>query len=407
MKSSKIIKFNVKTIQYFSLLLYLIGISAFQLPRAFDSAFVIISFVLLTFSSLILEEKIKISKLVIWTLLFWGYYFLTLFWCNNSNDTLELVNPAIQIIILAFCLSNIVKNNEDIEKIFKYIIISMLVTSILIIIRTPFSYYGVVRIGGATGLHYNNIGIRLAIAALLCMYFFRKKDLSFKKKIFYIVCFLIFVILAFLTGSKKAVIIVIAGYIFYELFIAKGIKFVLKMILIPIILLGVYIIMMSNSYTRNVIGNRFSTLFETVISDSKSDRSYIERSYYISEAKYLFKQNTVLGYGGNNFVSYMRNIGYRHIAYSHNNFYELLATLGLIGFIIYYTFYIKLIINLIKCYKAENSRLVLFYLILMIINIILDYARVCYQTSFNLIVLFIAYFIADIYNKKNKKLIDQ
>ena len=384
---------DIKKIQYISLMIYIISMSAFQLETAFNKIIVIGSFCVFVFSSIIMKQKIKINEEIIWILLFWSYFYASMIWCNNRTDLLMLIKPSIQVIFLSLCLPNIVENKEDIEKIIKYIIISMFITAILILIRTPKSYFGIARIGGATGLNVNTTGIRMSTGALFCLYFLHKKDFSVKKKIFYLVSIILFIIVGFLTGSKKAVIILFLGIVLYEIYLSKGIKFIFNICKLLVIVVILYNILMSNAYFQNVIGRRMNKFIETISGAAETDKSYIERKYFIEQAKHLFSEYPIFGYGGNNFMSYMRNIGYHHVAYCHNNFFELLSTLGIFGFIIYYYMWIKTIYNLFRNYIKNRSNLFLIFLVITAINLILDYGHVCYHSDFNILLLVVAYLL--------------
>ena len=253
---------------------------------------------------------------------------------------------------------------------------------------------GVARIGNVTGLHVNTAGIRMATSSLLCLYFLHEKDVNKKEKFFYLFCFILFIILAFLTGSKKAIIILFCGIILFELYLSKGLKFIFKMFAFFLVAIVLYHLLMNNIYFQNVIGRRMSLFLETITGNAETDYSFIERKFYIEEAKKLFLEYPIFGYGGNNFMSHIRNIGYSHIAYSHNNFFELLSTLGIIGFVIYYYMWIRIIYMLIKNYLNQKINLILIFMVIIIINFVMDYGHVCYYTDFNILLLIIAYLIA-------------
>lgn len=394
MKKISFGKIELKKIQYIFLFVYIVAISAFQLDTLFDKVIVIGSFFGFVICTILKKEKIRLNKEILWIILFWLYYYTSIIWCNNANDLLMLVKPSIQVVLLSVCLPSIIDDKNDINKILNYIVISLFVTSLLIFIRTPISYFGISRIGDVTGLHVNTIGIRMATGALLCLYFMRNKEISKKKKIIYLILFVLFIAMAFFTGSRKAVIILFLGVILYELYVSKGIGFVFKVIAVVAFVTLLYRLLMSNEMFQDVIGKRMQTFIETITGSDNTDYSYLERQFYIERAKELFSEYTAFGYGGNNFMSYMRNIGFHHVAYSHNNFYELLSTLGIVGFIIYYYMWVKTIINLFKKYNTEKHPVTLILLVITGINLIMDYGHVCYYSDFNILLLILAYLVS-------------
>ena len=87
----------------------------------------------------------------------------------------------------------------------------------------------------------------------------------------------------------------------------------------------------------------------------------------------------------------MREINYSHIAYSHNNFTELLCTLGIIGFVIYYSYWLILLYRLYIIKKNSSNlqikRMSLLFMSIMIMFILLDYGNVSYVLEFNMFIL--------------------
>lgn len=149
----------------------------------------------------------------------------------------------------------------------------------------------------------------------------------------------------------------------------------------------------SESTTLNTVNGRVGT----------TDKSLIERNYYMNEAMTLFAEHPAFGYGGNNFVTYMREKKYRHVAYSHNNYTEILCTLGVVGFVIYYSYWIWAIIKLIRIKRSTNDDSVKKYselfLSVLLLLLILDYGNVSYTLEFNMFILC----IVDIFIRLNGK----
>lgn len=388
-------KIKMKSVSYFFLFLYLIAISAYQLGTGFDALFVRIIFVLFVFSTIILTKNIKFVDVLKWALIFWIYYYLSMLWASNIEDTLYYFNQSIQIICLAICLPKLIEDTSDIKKILNMLIVSILYSSILLIARTPASSWGTERIGEAIGLYSNAFGTRLAIASILSLHMLTKEMKKDNKSkiliLFYLFCMILFSILNFFTGSRKSLFVCIAGIISYELLSTKGIKFFVKTIVIGFLIVLITYILYNIPEVYAVIGRRINAFIQTVFTENSTikDGSLKERLYYISVAKYLFINNPIIGVGGNNFVTYLRDIGYSHVAYSHNNFYEMLATLGFVGFILYYSIWINTLFNLMKKYKNDNDLLTLLFLIIIIVFILSDFFTVSYITDFNQVILII------------------
>ena len=403
---------KIKTINifYIFLFLYLIAISAYQLGTGFDAIFVRITFVLLVAITIILEKKIVITKQIKWCTVFWGFYFLSVIWAKNPNDTMYYVNNFIQILGIFICFPIMIKDEKSINTTLKLIIGSLLYTCVLLMIRTPQSEWGTERIGEAIGLNPNGLGMRLAIGFIACIYFLHYKtsnNTNKRSKMAYSISAIIFIVVAMFTGSKKALLMIILGFASYELIISKGWKFFLKSLIIIVFLCFMIYLIFNNEMLYKVIGRRIEKTVLTIQGTAVNqdvDGSLEERTFYIEKAIDLFKDYPILGYGGNNFVTYMREISYSHVAYSHNNYVELLSTLGIVGFTIYYYMWGKTLINLFFNYLRNKSRQTLFFIITILILLILDYANVSYISEFNVIFLALAGSISKKDSKENNNI---
>ena len=403
-------KIKIKKINYFFLLLYLIAISAYQLGTGFDAIFVRVTFALLVFGTFLSTKNIKITNILKWSIIFWSFYFLSIIWAYDMSDTFSYLTQTIQIIGLAVCLPVLIEDKKDMDTFLNLLLISLLYSSILLIIRTPISAWGTERIGDAIGVYSNGLGTRLSICAIISLYMlfnqFKLDKKNIYKIIFYIICLVLFVILNFFTGSRKSLFFCVFGIVSYELLSTKGIKFFLKIIVI-VLLIYIFIYLIYNIpeiYT--VIGKRLDLFIQSVFMGSEiKDGSLEERLYYIDTAKKLFFSKPIIGVGGNNFVTYLKKIGYGHATYCHNNFYEMLSTLGIIGFILYYSLWFNSLFYLLKKYIISRDTTTLLFLIIIILSILGDYFTVSYCVDFNqLIFIFINVYINIVEAEKAKKL---
>lgn len=392
------IRIKVRNLQNIIILLYFISISTYQLGTGFDAMFVRFTFIALVVSTVLIIKKIKITEHLQWCISFWGLYFISMFWASNINDTLYYINNAIQIIGISVCIPLIVKNKKDIDLIINLYILSLIYTIIVLIIRTPTSAWGTERLGMIIGLSPNTLGIRLSIGAVMCLYLLHQIIIE-KKKLYKIATLLycgvivsFFTVILF-TGSKKGLFAFLFCMFSYELIITKGLKIFFKVIAVTIAICIIGYIIFTNDNLYSVLGRRIERFILTIQGTATGydiDTSFSERQFFIERAKELFFNNMILGYGGNNFKSYMREISYSHIAYSHNNFFELLSTLGIIGFVLYYYIWVKSEIKMIKKYVKHNNKQCLLFAIIIFSELIMDYAVVSYTSEFTHITLILA-----------------
>ena len=126
----------------------------------------------------------------------------------------------------------------------------------------------------------------------------------------------------------------------------------------------------------------------------------IQRELYIQAGWKQFLKTPILGIGiGNTSQITMAATG--HSTYLHNNFIELLASGGIIGFGIYYGIILYLIIKLIP-FALKKESVSDACLIVLIVHTIADYGTVSYYTKgtyFILVLCFLQVYI----NYKGKK----
>ena len=126
---------------------------------------------------------------------------------------------------------------------------------------------------------------------------------------------------------------------------------------------------------QEIFGIRMLALFD----ESIVDKSISDREYLSAIALQLFKQKPVLGWGCDNVRSYLISIGFRLEVYAHNNYLELLADYGIIGFVLYYSFYVKAIFQAIKNGLDDKYDKLIF--VVLLVCMVMEYGSVNYQRN--------------------------
>lgn len=369
------------------LLIYFCALSGHNTGSFFDEMLIRISFFGIVVLSIFQNGKltrIRIDNLAKGYGFFFLYAMLSCIWAQyNRADVFYYAFRMIQIQALLICVPMNVESEEDIEKVLKIVLFSLIYAGILLLIKTPINTWGTERFGGAIGIDSNALGVRTAIASLITLYFIEMK----KPKVICIPVFGFFVTLALFSGSKKALIIILVGFIFFEFFGSTSAKirtYVFRMLLIVIVVSIILYLIFNNPYFYEVIGKRVIRFIRSASGIyNANDVSYNERTYFISVAKSLFREYPVLGCGLNNFKSYVGMTGYSLVGYSHNNYWEILSCLGIVGACIYYSIHVGILYRLIKLIKKKKTPLRILFLVIMVILTVLDYAAVTYQNVFN------------------------
>ena len=387
-----------EVIRYVLLFLYFLSISAFQLETDFDKVFFRVVFALIIIFNLIKKKKILITGALKWNFLFWVFFFLSSLWASDMNDTFWTMGVAVQMIGIFFFLPMYIKDETSLIKVLKILLLALVCSIAVLMFRTPIADFGTERLGSAIGLNSNAFGLRMAIGAIISLYLFHNND-GKGTKILYVTALALFVAFALFSGSKKALLAIIIGVPVCEIFLATGMRKIFKILGIIVLFAGITMLMFNNQQLYDVVGSRIEKTFYTLTEQNSrktTDFSLMERQFYIDKGMELFNEHPLIGYGGNNFITYMREINYSHVAYSHNNYVELLSCLGLIGLLIYYIFWIIVTYRLVNIYRLERKRgsrdsISMLFLVIMAVLLVLDYGMVSYISDFNMIMLCLLY----------------
>lgn len=236
----------------------------------------------------------------------------------------------------------------------------------------------------------NDIGMFISTSVVIYVYKIlfinSKKSLSF---IFLIPCIIIIAV----SGSRKALVLLVIGVMLVLLFRFKS-KNLIKTITNWIVLLSFSILiinLLSSLPIFKGINSRMEGLIALVTGNGKVDSSSLLRKQFIEIGMKQFFLKPFLGIGMNNtYYLTMEAVGKE--TYLHNNYVELLAGGGIIGFICYYSIFIDLIINIFNYRKTEHPYLKL-CLVMILLQLIMDYGMVSYyskSTNFYIMLFYLA-----------------
>ena len=366
-----------------------------------------IALVILTLPSIKLSKENQYAK---HQLLFWAFLCLSFLWThkellNRTIMTLEILNAGATL-YMSVLLYSYVNNKEDLLRLIHVLFISLIFLSVYLIIKTPVNYWGTYYIGQNIGINKNDIGMNFAWGSIFCFYCIRER-IGNRINLF---LFVLFVSLSLIAGSRKGVMILALGIIMYLVLCEKNIK-ALRNIGIAIVFLIIgYLFIVNVPVLNNLLGDRLQTMIKNWNSSSTisilEDKSIWERSYYRTYAWNMFLENPfsiLFGHGLDAFRTRMAEIGYNHVAYSHCNYVELLANMGVIGFAAYYVFKFRLAISAFL--QRDKDHISIMCMIVLLIGLFMEYGMVSYYSETIQYCYILAYLgIVIIPNKKGKKL---
>ena len=287
--------------------------------------------------------------------------------------------------------------------VFKVILLSVVINSVYLLFtgasvleEAKLVETGATRLGDEGNWNANGIGFMTSTAMLVSLYFFKTSE---KKYIQLINVFIIILmcVVTLLTGSRTAILKVAMGFALFSYFSSKGKRF--KAVLVILVLLFVlYYVMMYVPLFYSIIGWRMEGLIAMFTGAGEVEASADIRDKFIGDAIERWKESPILGHG---LDCYRRVNTIKRNYYSHNNFVELLADLGLVGFIAFYIAHIKNLFTLFKFKKYDNMK---WFLITAILAVLLsDYGTVSYHNLLTMTLIMLTFAYLRIHKSEEEK----
>ena len=303
---------------------------------------------------------------------FWCFCLLTYFWAWEPDLVVEKCITLFQVVVLAYLVYNyLVKENK-----LNYFIGCLCFSTTFFAIYTVF-YFGVeeyfaglddgIRMGEEIA-NVNTVGVYAAMAVLINLWY-----VFYKKRYWQLILVALCSVVALGSGSRKAIIAMVIGIAF--MFVVTGDKKKrLKGLLLAILLLTILFFVFQLPIF-STINRRVELMFET-FSGTHSGGSTDTRMKMIDIGISQFIKTPLGGIGiGNSVVLIKQEIGLS--TYLHNNYAELLASVGIIGTIIYYLLYFIPLRHFLSSKKLKHPEVTL-SIILVFVSLILHYGKVAF-----------------------------
>lgn len=320
---------------------------------------------------------------------------LSIFWSINLEVAFSKALTLIQIFFNSLIIFEILKTT----KAKNILIIAFFACSFLnfLILMGPlesYSYYFVYGRFLGTTTNPNILALYMFFSIFGSLYFLKENNYNFNYNLFFVANIFISLYVISFTLSKK-------GFIFSVLiilvFLIQLLKFnrnnilLISKISFPILILCyvVFVRFDSEILTQNIynISNRFESLQLLFKSEQLTYGSTADRLSFLKLGLSTFMDNPFFGVGSNNFVVLFPGTGY-----THNNYIEILANLGIVGFLPFYLMYFVLIK---KISKISNKSIRYFLLAFVALFLFKELALVTYYSKYLIIVMFWLYLTAE------------
>ncbi|MDO4173555.1 MAG: O-antigen ligase family protein [Eubacteriales bacterium] len=320
----------------------------------------------------------------LWMLAVLCYGAVSMIWCMDMGSAVNVLWNLVKVLAVCFCLAPRLNSEKEIERICSLLLLALVYMVILLLVLTPRDALGTIRIGSELGQNSNEIGRLAGLGSLLSFYFYTRKQHKM-----YLLLVAVFAGTALLTGSKNAILILLFQLGLYIFLIAGSWKKLLAVAAAAAGAVALYWLVMHNAVLYGLVGSRIERMLG-FLGGGDVDGSTMERLYFMRTAAQLFLQHPLKGIGLDSFSAYLASIGYHNAVYSHCGFLELLSTLGVVGFVLYYGMYAKILSGLRKPALARKMLLAVCFT-LALRMFLFDISTISLYTYHSYILLLLAY----------------
>ena len=307
-----------------------------------------------------------------WYLAFALFSLASVLWARSPVSAVNVMSRMVQILAVVFCMAQSYATKHGFERCLKTVCRAGIFCTLYIFIKTPFSDWFNGRLGyAATGQNVNILSLIIEMCMVMTLYY----AIYQKKRIYYVFAFIEFAAIV-LSGSRKSVLVALFAFIVLYVIKDKSYKTVLRLLFAVALAAAAMYAVMNVDVLYSAIGRRFESMLEYFQTDS-GDYSIYARNLFITYARQFFLESPWFGSGISNFI-YKIGTEIGIYAYAHNNYYELLVDVGLVGFSIYYSFYVYILVKLVKIIAKYGDSLAKVMLTLMISLMICEYGIVVY-----------------------------
>jgi hypothetical protein len=252
------------------------------------------------------------------------------------------------------------------------------------------------RVAGLVG-NANGLGFVMVYGVECAILLWRMKRSSFNIfwKLFLILFVLLSAYITFSTGSRKtaaAIVVLIVGWLVWLLPIGKGVS----TLFVRLGMIGLTLVISVSAFSflihKTLVGERFTQLSDrgkgSIVVGVEEDIRY----EMYQEGLRMFREHPVAGVGLGHF-----NVYFWKGLYSHSDYIEPLACTGLVGFLLYHSFYFFLFRRLLKLYRrvrnGDEKYQIGGMLLALSVHLVLGFGSPYWQSqrTFILLIIFVTY----------------
>ena len=333
------------------------------------------------------KNRIMIPYITVWYLTLILYGGLSGIWAQFfTSYNITFVIKLCIILLISTSVAVYVDTMEDLDRIMSLFVAGALIIVLLECTAVPPGGWKNGSVGSYfSGNNPNDITVWIDLASAIAFY---RAYVDGKKWMYPLVA--VFIAFCVFSSSRKGLLASIAGPMMI-VFLSVGKKnYFLRIIAALLIGTAVLMLVMENDTLYTVIGRRFEAMFDYFTGEG-SDGSIALRRRYIEAAKSMFNESPIIGKGMGNYSRILESEYYLGNFYSHNNYWQILSELGLIGFVIYFSMYVYCSVIFLRAYFVERRKIAVLFITVMTMMIVLDSGIISYSSKFGQLVIAILY----------------
>lgn len=333
------------------------------------------------------KNRIMIPYITVWYLTLILYGGLSGLWAQFfTSYNITFVIKLCVILLISTSVAVYVDTMEDLDRIMSLFVAGAVIIVLLEFSAVPSGGWKNGSVGSYfSGNNPNDITVWIDLASAIAFY---RAYVNGKKWMYPLVA--LFVTFCVFSSSRKGLLASIAAPVMI-VFLSVGKKnYFLRIIAALLLGTAVLMLVMENDTLYTVIGRRFEAMFDYFTGEG-SDGSIALRRRYIEAAKSMFSESPIIGKGMGNYSRILESEYYLGNFYSHNNYWQILSELGLIGFVIYFSMYAYCSVIFLRAYFVEKRKISVLFITVMTMMIVLDSGIISYSSKYGQLVIAILY----------------
>lgn len=329
-------------------------------------------------------SRFAVGPALLFPSLFVAFGVSSYFWSLRPERTWSKAETMLLLLALFAVLWSFL-DGRGVEYMLWVLCVAGLVLSVYVVFYYgPAGYTGGLVAGTRMGIEINNLNSlaqETGVSAVICFWF-----ALYRGRRAYYAWAVLPIVVTLGTGSRKGLILLLAGIVFlYALALTPG-RRTRTLVGLCLFLVGAAILMQLPAFAT--VAERMGGLLG-LLRDSGSDYSAVVRQEMIEVGVEQFTRTPLVGIGMAA-SGLLTAVQFADDTYLHNNFVELLATLGAVGFLLYYSMFGFILVRLAPRVRSREPTAVIVAVIL-VVQLALDVGAVSYDSKITWIYLLIGF----------------